>query len=311
MNAKMTNKSQGWKNILKFIIPYIIVMVLFQFLGMLLAGSDLKHFNPQAHKTSGQLFSISVMSLIGTLGIVAIFRRYVDKKSFISIGFEKGLIAKDVITGLIIGFLIMLTGYTILIVSGQLEFVQIQFNALNLILGVALFVCVAISEEVMSRGYLLNNLMVSFNKYVALIISATIFSLLHFTNPNANFLGLCIIFLAGILLGLPYIYSKKLWLPIALHFSWNFFQGTIFGFNVSGMEIYSLIQTKYSTPTIWNGGKFGFEGSVLAIIFETLTIIGLYFLFRYRKPAELPVSELITDEITTHELATGETEATV
>jgi membrane protease YdiL (CAAX protease family) len=310
MNAKTTNKSQGWKNILKFIIPYFVVVVLFQFLGMLLAGIDFKHFSQGTHQTSGQLFIIYFMSLIGTVGIVAIFRKYVDKKSFISLGFEKGLIAKDIITGLIIGFLIMLTGYTILIVSGQLKFVQIQINAADLILGAALFACVAITEEVMARGYLLNNLMVSFNKYVALIISAIIFSLMHFANPNANFSGLCIIFLAGILLGLPYIYSKKLWLPIALHFSWNFFQGTIFGFNVSGMEIYSLIQTKYETPTIWNGGKFGFEGSVLAIIFETLAIVGLYFLFRNRKPVELPSSEIATEAMESDELSADQIEVT-
>ena len=145
---------------------------------------------------------------------------------------------------------------------------------------------VALTEEILVRGYFLRNLMVSFNSYLALFISALIFSLMHLSNPNVTPVSLTIIFLSGLVLGLPYVYSKNIWFPVALHFSWNFFQGPIFGFNVSGTTIYKLIETRYKTANYWNGGEFGFEGSVLAVFFLLSALAVVYFLFRNTKPAE-------------------------
>jgi hypothetical protein len=85
-------------------------------------------------------------------------------------------------------------------------------------------------------------------------------------------LSLIQLFIGGLLLGIPYIITRNLWFSIGLHFSWNFFQGTIFGFNVSGIENYSIIQTKYNTANIWNGGLFGFEGSILCLILQIVAI---------------------------------------
>ncbi len=92
--------------------------------------------------------------------------------------------------------------------------------------------------------------------------------------------------MAGLLFGLSYIYTKNLWFPIALHFSWNFFQGTVFGFNVSGKETYSLIITKENSFNIWNGGNFGFEGSILSILFQIFAIGIVFLIFKNRLAIE-------------------------
>ena len=292
--------SRGWKNVLKIIIPFLIFAAISQGIGILIAGVDFRHIR-DGHLTTFQMNIIYFMSMLGTLGIVWLFRKKVDKKSFSSIGFIKGFIGRDIISGFILGFVIMLSGYTVLILTKQIEYVDIHFNAVSIISCISLFLFVAIGEEVITRGYFLNNLMVSFDKYVALVISALIFSLMHIANSNVNFLGLLIIFLSGLLLGLPYIYSKKLWFPIALHFSWNFFQGPIFGFNVSGIEIPTLLVTKYNTANIWNGGKFGFEGSVVSAILIVLALLLIYYLFRNRISSE--PDELITEDIETEKLS--------
>jgi hypothetical protein len=86
--------------------------------------------------------------------------------------------------------------------------------------------------------------------------------------------------LAGILLGTPYIFTQNLSIPFALHFSWNFFQGTIFGFNVSGKTIYSIISFSCPQETIWNGGKFGFEGSIICMFLQVMAIVGLAWYFQ-------------------------------
>ena len=292
-------KSQGWKSILKIIIPYLVIDAIFQIVGGLIMGLDLRHMQ-MASQTTAQLFVTCFMGMVGTVGIVWLFTTKVDKKSFTSIGFDRTKVIKDIALGLAMGFVIMLSGYSILVLTHQLQFVDIKFNALNLVYSVGVFVFVAVSEEVFTRGYILRNLAVSFNKYVALVVSALIFSLMHLANPNANLVGLSIIFLSGLVLGLPYLYSKNLWFPIALHFSWNFFQGPIFGFNVSGLNFYKLIETKYATANNWNGGEFGFEGSILAIFFLLCALTAIYFLFRSRNAVEeFEVEELEVEIETT------------
>ena len=85
------------------------------------------------------------------------------------------------------------------------------------------------SEELVFRGYLLSNFMESMNKYYALLYNSILFALMHSVNPNFNFIDFINLFLAGLLLGLPYVYTKNLWYPMSLHFAWNFFQGPVFG----------------------------------------------------------------------------------
>jgi len=261
-------------------------------------GLDFSHMRANS-QTTAQLFVTCFMGMVGTVAVVWLFTTKVDKKSFTSIGFDKNNMVKDIALGLAMGFVIMLSGFSILVLTHQLQFVDIKFNALNLVYSVGIFVFVAVNEEVFTRGYILRNLAISFNKYVALVVSALIFSLMHLGNPNINLVGLSIIFLSGLVLGLPYLYTRNLWFPIALHISWNFFQGPIFGFNVSGLNLYKLIETKYATPNNWNGGEFGFEGSILAIFFLLAALTAIHFLFKNRKSVEEPEVEELDVEIET------------
>lgn len=283
-------KSQGWKSILKIIIPYLVIVGIFELIGGLIVGLDSRHMNANS-QTSAQLFVTCFMGMVGTIAVVWLFTTKVDKKSFANISFDKTNMVKDIVLGLAMGFVIILSGFSILVLTHQLQFIDIKFNALNLLYSVGIFVFVAVSEEVFTRGYILRNLAFSFNKYMALVVSALIFSLMHLANPNANLVGLSIIFLSGLVLGLPYLYTKNLWFPIALHFSWNFFQGPIFGFNVSGLNFYKLIETKYATANNWNGGEFGFEGSIVAVFFLLCALTAIYFLFRNRTAIEEPEVE--------------------
>ncbi|MEP5433691.1 MAG: CPBP family intramembrane glutamic endopeptidase, partial [Flavobacteriaceae bacterium] len=121
------------------------------------------------------------------------------------------------------------------------------------------------------------NLMLSFNKHIALIISSIVFAIAHGANPNISLFSLTGLFLAGIALGVSYIYTKNLWYPIAFHFSWNLFQ-SLFGFNVSGQDIYSIIEFTVPENNMINGGQFGFEGSIFSLITElTLAALIIYY----------------------------------
>jgi uncharacterized protein len=286
---------KGLGNVLKIALPYLLVMGGFQALGAWVAGHELTTpGNPAT--TLEQAFIISFFGLIGNVALIMIFRKYVDQKSFLSLGFHATSLVKDLLIGLIVGFEVMFLGFMSLTITNQLDFLTFQYSSTTLLLCLIFYVLVAFSEELFMRGYVLNNLMLSFNKYVALAISALIFSFMHGFNANFTWLGGINLFLAGILLGLSYIFTKNLWFPIALHFSWNFFQGPIFGFNVSGNSYYTLFLTEYSTPTIWNGGAFGFEGSILCLLFQLLAIGAVYLVFKDRVA---PDKILVTDDQST------------
>jgi hypothetical protein len=180
----------------------------------------------------------------------------------------------------------MFLGFFLLLIINQISFEKLRFNVYELTLSIGIFIIVAIVEETLFRGYVLKNLMLSFNKYIALIISSLLFSIMHAANPNFDLFAFFDLFLAGILLGLSYIYTKNLWFPIALHFSWNFFQ-THVGFNVSGQDFYSLLEISMEEKNLLNGGAFGFEGSILSTIFQLISLCLIFNYFKKRTISEV------------------------
>jgi hypothetical protein len=103
----------------------------------------------------------------------------------------------------------------------------------------------------------------------ALIFSALIFGAMHKMNPDATWLSaLAVAIEAGLLLGLAFLASGTLWLPIGIHFAWNFMQSGVFGLNVSGFALpEGLLSTQISGPLWATGGAFGVEQSVQAVAF--------------------------------------------
>ena len=270
-----------------FIISYMIIAGTFQLIGMLVAGIDFD--NLELVETATQRLISGVFNLAGTFLVIWLFMKFVDKEHFVKLGFQTKNRLKEFITGITIGLIIMTTGYFLLLIFKEIYFIKVNFDLKEILISVVYFTIVSFVEETLIRGYVLKNIMSSFNKYAALIVSSILFSLMHAFNPNVDLFSLFNLFLAGILLGLSYIYTKNLWFPIALHFSWNLFQ-TLLGFNVSGQDTYSIIEFKINESNLLNGGAFGFEGSYLSIIAQLLTIIaiGIYY---NRKKTELSILE--------------------
>lgn len=282
----MKNKNIGWQRILLLIIPYLIVVSIFQFIGALISGVDLMNF--ESPKTSFQMLVLSFFGLVGTFFILWLFMKYLDKERFINLGFEIKGRFKEIKIGIGIGLLTMTIGYSLLEFIGEITFQRINFKLNEALISVLLFITIAIVEETLMRGYILKNLMISFNKYIALILTSILFALMHGLNPSFDLFALTSLFLAGILLGLSYVYTKNLWFPIALHLSWNLFQALL-GFNVSGKDTYSLIEFDLERNNLLNGGEFGFEGSILSIISMTAIIIGIWIYYNRErtKPDQL------------------------
>ena len=227
-----------------------------------------------------QFLVIQLFTLMGTLMVILIFRKIIDRRSLHSLGFSLRENGKDIFLGVLVGAVTMVVGSLILWSMGLLVIIDAGFIVSTFLSSLILCVAIALNEEILVRGYVLSNFMMSFNKSVALILSALLFAILHIFNPNTSVLGMINLFLAGILLGASYIYTKNLWFPIALHFSWNFFQGPIFGFHVSGLDMNAVIIQKPQEEQLFSGGTFGFEGSILATILSLIMIAWVIYYFR-------------------------------
>ncbi|HWA90088.1 MAG TPA: CPBP family intramembrane glutamic endopeptidase [Rhizomicrobium sp.] len=123
-----------------------------------------------------------------------------------------------------------------------------------------------IGEELIFRGVVFRIFEEMFGSLVALIVSAAFFGAVHLANPGATLVsGAAIALEAGLLLGVTYMAARNLWLPIGLHFGWNFAESAIFGSVVSGAAFKGLYATTLAGPDSLTGGKFGPEASVVAV----------------------------------------------
>lgn len=281
MSKSFEEKDGHWVRILFLVFPYIFVVGGFQYIGGILLNVNTSNTG-SLYSTKNELYII-FLGGVGIFFLIWFFRKFIDKKPIMDLGLAP-LKLTDIYSGLFLGFIVMSIGFFILRALNEIHILGSNLIISELLLSMLIYFLVALSEEILIRGYVLTNLMGSVNKYVALSISSLIFSLMHIGNYGYSWFSAFELFIGGLMLGLPYIYTRNLWFPISLHFSWNFFQGTIYGFDVSGSKGYSLIKQTHINNNIWNGGDFGFEGSILSIILQMICIVVLYFIFRNKMP---------------------------
>jgi membrane protease YdiL (CAAX protease family) len=226
---------------------------------------------------------VQLGQLVSTLLTVWVMRRWIDRASFVSLGLSLNrAYVRDLIAGVFCGIALISAIFLVVLGGGGLSVVSVQLPSLSFVMLTIAMILVAINEELYVRGYLLTNLMASTNKYVALLLSSLIFSLFHLFNPNSSTVGLVNIVLAGLLLGVYYIHKRNLWFPIGLHFSWNLFQGGVYGSEVSGVKIASVITITTTGDPLLTGGSFGFEASLVTTVLLSAAILVVHLIYRPR-----------------------------
>ncbi|SFR33337.1 CPBP family intramembrane glutamic endopeptidase [Halogeometricum limi] len=181
--------------------------------------------------------------------------------------------------GLVLGGVLMTAIFVVALAAGWVR-VEGTFTggSRGFLLGFALltvqFLGVGISEELLVRGYLLTNVAEGFAQSVsrgaaaavAILVSSVLFGVAHLSNPNATLVSALGISLAGVLLGLPYLLTDELAIPIGIHISWNLSQGGVYGFAVSGLGVgANVIDTAETGPDVFTGGAFGPEAGLLGV----------------------------------------------
>jgi membrane protease YdiL (CAAX protease family) len=228
--------------------------------------------------------------LIAVTGSVFLARWLIDRRSIPSLGLKLNLRAlTDLGLGIIITFLMMGLVYALQWTAGWLTFEGFawQFDPFpkmigSIVLGLLAYILVGWNEELLSRGYHLQNLIDGTNIIWGLVISSIIFGLAHLGNPNATWFGAVGVALAGLFLAYGYLRTRGLWLPIGLHIGWNFFEGVVFGFPVSGMESYHLARITVTGSEPWTGGSFGPEAGLVVLPALILGAVLIYLTTRGR-----------------------------
>lgn len=148
----------------------------------------------------------------------------------------------------------------------------------------------AIFEELVFRGFLFRYLEEGLGTWVSIAISALLFGMAHYANPNSSLLAsLAIALEAGVLFGAVYVVTRSLWVCMGLHFAWNVGQALIFGVPVSGGRSVGWIKSHPVGPAWLSGGTFGAEASVVAIVLLTGVATALLVLAMRRQQIVAPV----------------------
>ena len=272
----------GWRLFLQTLLLFVFGVVV-SFAGSLFGGIG-----------SAASIWAQVLNLIAVTGSIYVARRWLDKRSFESLGLKLNQqTLMDILAGIGITFVQMGFIYIVMLGLGWLTFTGFawQFDSARVVITNVLtffivFVFVGWNEELLSRGYHLQTIASGFNLFWGVIISSAVFGLLHLGNPNATWVSAAGIFFAGIYLAYGYIRTKQLWLSIGLHIGWNFFEGVGFGFPVSGLDIYPLLRINVTGPELWTGGAFGPEAGL--IVLPSLLVGGLLiYLYTQKRDANL------------------------
>lgn len=227
------------------------------------------------------LFSFAFISLL------IFFRvKVIEKRSLSSIGFNKNNWLKKYSLGFLIGLVMMSIIVLILLLFGYITVEKnpiqpVGVSAISSVLVILFgWIIQGATEEIVTRGWLLNVLSSKYNIGFGLLISSTLFGLMHLTNPNVNYIAVINIIFVGLFYGLYVIKTNDLWSVCGMHSAWNFAQGNIFGFEVSGLDISvgTLIDLNLVENDFITGGVFGPEASIVATFVLLLSIIILLFI---------------------------------
>ncbi len=282
----------GWK------LSLFSILLVLLFLGITIPLYLLKVL-PLGGAPEGEA-PTNLILVLSILGVTWLMTRVFHRKPLSAIGlFLHSGTLKEFGLGCLLGFL-MMTG--VAFVERGLGLIEWHWVGLDtgqvfwtvLASGVS-FLIAATEEELLFRRYPFQVLIQGITFLPATLIFALVFAVLHLMNPHASAFGTINTALVGILLAFAYMKTRGLWLPIGLHFAWNFSQTTLYGLITSGVPFkgFQFVRATQSGPEWITGGAYGPEGGVLTTI---AVIAALWYILKAR-PIKAPEGIITLDSI--------------
>ena len=219
-----------------------------------------------------------LFSFVIILFLFIFWVKVIEKNALSSLGFVKRNWLKYLVWGIMISLVQMGVIALVYQVSGigSFELNELSLEPILFILGLFPFwLLQGGTEEVATRGWLLTRIAARTNLPLAIAISSSLFGILHMGNAGVTFLSVLNLVLDGVLAGLLLVYTDSIWLVVAQHGTWNYVQGNLLGFQVSGTgadaSIFSF--TVGSGPDWLTGGAFGAEGSIITTLVLLVSLV--------------------------------------
>lgn len=254
---------------------------------------------PRLPATRPYLLVEELVRLLAITIPILLARRFLDKRSFVSLGLKWNRQAnRDILAGLIIGGISISLLFGIFLGIGWLKVDGFAWQTEawpSVLSGLGImflaFAMTAWAEELQARGYWLQNLEEGLNLPAAFLLTALFFSLSHLGNPGFTWMAFLGMFVGGFDLAYGYIRTRQLWLPMGLHLGWNFFEGTVYGFQVSGWEeMPGLVLQHVVGPEIWTGGSFGPEAGLLMLL---AVGVNIYLIAKYTQKKKTKLTKSV------------------
>ncbi|NYI96869.1 hypothetical protein HNR12_003146 [Streptomonospora nanhaiensis] len=196
------------------------------------------------------------------------------------------VVGKGSVSGLLIGLVAGIALFAMVIVN--IYFLgHYQINGLGTVVGaiglIGFMAAAAVTEEVLFRGVLFRVIEGWAGTWITLVLTSVLFGLMHLPNAGATAVGIGAAVIAGAMFAAAYAATRNLWLPIGLHFGWNYAASAIFSTEVSGAGTPTgLLDTTITGPAMLTGGSFGPEASPYSIVFCFLTALVFLWLAHRR-----------------------------
>ncbi|WP_053956796.1 CPBP family intramembrane glutamic endopeptidase [Inediibacterium massiliense] len=278
-----------------FVAP--ILTIIFIIVGQIIGVISYKMLVPYILHEELNFTIFMILSCGFVFMCVFAWVKLVEKRSFSSIGFFKENVISQYLIGFGVGALMFFAVMILLFVSGQAKInldTTISFG-ISTISGILIvlpgWMIQGGSEEVVTRGWLMNVLSARYNMAAGLFVSSSLFGVLHLLNNHVSFLAILNIILVGLFFGLYALKTDNIWGACGAHSAWNWVQGNIFGLEVSGNSIpsVSFFQTKLTGIQWITGGAFGPEAGLAATL---ILLIGIVLVGKSIKKREYYIGNL-------------------
>lgn len=221
--------------------------------------------------------------------------RYVDRMPLRTLGLAWRRCAGFVCGGTVLGGGLLLAALLILIVSGCVEIGPgIGPFTHEFVWTLAAMLLNTIGQEVLVHGYVQQVVRREFGTAAGVIVAAFVLVLLHYTLFHTDALLLLVnLFIAGLILGMAFLWSRSLWLPIGIHFGWNYVQGPVLGLPVTTIDLWPSDLVVLNGNPLLTGGTMGIEGGLVASIVLIAATAAFYYILRRNRATQLELEVVI------------------
>ncbi|MDM7929796.1 CPBP family intramembrane glutamic endopeptidase [Blastomonas fulva] len=219
--------------------------------------------------------AVPLQAIMAVAGMVALamwiyvgFARYVERREPADLAL--GPMPRELGLGLVLGTALYTGSVLILMAIGVMRIEGVNPPAFMLP-AIAMALSSGFLEELLFRGALFRIVEQWLGSWISVFVSSVVFGVVHLMNPAATITGAIFISVeAGVLLAAAYMLTRRLWLGIGFHISWNYTQSAVFSGVVSGsVADPGLFKTVMTGPDLLTGGSFGLEASLIACLLCT------------------------------------------